>query len=420
VWNCYNFHNDFLLTTDMAHNLDPATLLFATAVLAFVSAGFSFLFAGGPPQQYREAREWGWAMATLGGACALWFLGPEASPLFTFFFANTLSVLAGVFSTRAFLRVTGAECRPALCFALLMLGMAGIVATYDFGMARGITVLSIAASHLAMVAIAIWRLWKQRASLQFPFGWVLFTAVLLLGGSILWRIWVTLFGAGALAVSPVANSDAQIAAIGAANLLILAASFGFFGILSGRRQQELLETARRDTLTGLYTRGAFFELARQALERRGGSHALLMIDLDHFKEINDTHGHAAGDAVIRHAARLVQQMIRVGDIAGRYGGEELCVFLPGCGSDTARDIAERINAETARQSVRLPDGVNISYTSSLGYVAHEGRADGMAPALDALLHSADLALYRAKRLGRNRVQAAGGADDAPRLRPAMQ
>ncbi|MBK4734393.1 GGDEF domain-containing protein [Noviherbaspirillum pedocola] len=397
----------------MAFRLDPATLMFATAMLAFLSSGFSFLFANGTPGRQREGVEWGRAMLALGGACMLWFLHPMASMLFTFFFANALAVLAGVFVTRAFLRLVERPSSRAASIGLAALGMSGIIATYDFGAPRLATVLSIALCHLAMVAICMRRLMQGRNKLPLSYCRVMLAVLFLLGVTIVWRLWVALFGAGALAVSPFASTDAVLATIAACCLLIVAGSFGFFGMLSDRQQQLLLEMARRDALTGLYNRGAFFELAQQSLEKPGASCALLMIDLDHFKTINDTHGHAAGDAVIRHAARLVQQHIRVQDIAGRYGGEELCVFLPGCGADAARDIAARIHAEIARQSVRLTTGGNISYTVSLGYVAQEARAtqaEERAPTLAELLGWADAALYQAKRLGRNRIHAASTAE----------
>lgn len=397
----------------MAFRLDPATLMFATAMLAFVSSGFSFLFANGAPRRQLEGIEWGRAMLALGGACMLWFLHPVASMLFTFFFANALAVLAGVFVTRAFLHLVERPSSRAASIGLAALGMSGLVATYDFGVPRMASVLSIALCHLAMVAICLRRLMQDRHRLKCPYFRALLGALFLLGVTIVWRLWGALFGAGALAVSPIASTDAVLATIAACCLLIVAGSFAFFGMLSGRQQRLLLEMARRDALTGLYNRGAFFELAQKSLEKPGASCALLMIDLDHFKNINDNYGHAAGDAVIRHAARLVQQHIRVQDIAGRYGGEELCVFLPGCGADAARDIAARIHAEIARRSVRLATGGNIGYTVSLGYVAQEAsaaQAQERAPTLDELLGWADEALYQAKRLGRNRIHAASTAE----------
>jgi diguanylate cyclase (GGDEF)-like protein len=391
----------------MAFRLDPATLMFATSALAFLSAGFSFITAKGLPHEFRCAREWGWAMTALGAACFLWFLGPHAHSIFAFFFGNSLVVLAGIFVLRAFLGLCGRSLPTGLGLGLLLMGMSGIIACYDFGAPRWVTVLSIAASHITMVSMSCVALAQSRASLPAPYRELLFTVLLLLGATIVWRCAVALFGQGAPAVTPVAASDAQVSAIAAASLLIAAGSFGFFGIVSSRQRQQLLETARRDGLTGLYTRNAFFDLARNALSRGDGGCALLMIDLDHFKEINDTHGHAAGDAVIRHAARLVQQLIRSQDIAGRYGGEEFCVLLPGCGSEAARGIAERIITEAASQSVRLPNGETLSYTTSLGYVAHDPGAHGAsaAPSLEELLQCADVALYSAKRRGRNRAHA---------------
>jgi diguanylate cyclase (GGDEF)-like protein len=177
---------------------------------------------------------------------------------------------------------------------------------------------------------------------------------------------------------------------------------------SEQQRQLLLENSRRDGLTKLYTRGAFFEMAEKLLAGRNNPYSVLMIDLDNFKNINDTYGHVAGDAVIRQAACLILQSIRDGDIAGRYGGEELCVLLPKCGSHAARIIAERIVSGAAKQVIYLSDGQSIKYTTSLGFSTYKPSEDSISkpPKLEDLLSSADAALYNAKKLGRNQVQAA--------------
>jgi len=386
--------------------LDPGTLMFATAVLGFLTAGFSFTTIKALSGAGKGVQEWGCAMLTLGGAFLLWFLTPANSVLF--FIGNVLVVLTGLFLLRAFFQLTGEPFTLTGSISILLLGTSGIVATYYFGAPRSIAVITIATSHLTMVVASSWRLLRSPECLHGTYGRVIVVVLLLLGGATSARIWIVLFGQGAAMVSPVASSGAQILTTSTAALLIVAGSFGYFGIVSEQQRQRLLENSRRDALTGLYTRGAFFEMAEKLLAGRNSPYSVLMIDLDNFKNINDTYGHVAGDAVIREAASLITQSIRDGDLAGRYGGEELCVLLPKCGNEAARIIAERIVYGAAEQVIHLSNGESIAYTTSLGFSTYEPSElhTSKPPKLEELLSSADAALYNAKKLGKNRVHAA--------------
>ncbi|MEW6647926.1 MAG: GGDEF domain-containing protein [Pseudomonadota bacterium] len=124
-----------------------------------------------------------------------------------------------------------------------------------------------------------------------------------------------------------------------------------------------------------------------------------IIDLDHFKKVNDTHGHAAGDAVLRHVAKLMRDNIRKIDIPGRIGGEEFAILLPGIGPAEARVTAERLRDTIAAASLMLEDGTTIPLTVSIG-IAEILPTDSR---IDAPLTRADAALYRAKESGRNRT-----------------
>lgn len=172
-----------------------------------------------------------------------------------------------------------------------------------------------------------------------------------------------------------------------------------------RAEAELREMATTDFLTGLANRRHFIarmtdELAR--LQRLDNPHAaVLMIDLDHFKHINDTHGHATGDAVLRHFAALMRGELRKIDTAGRVGGEEFAIILPGADPDEAKVFAERLRQKVAITPLTLDDQV-IPVTVSIG-IAVMKATDASA---DAALIRADEALYRAKNNGRNRVEVA--------------
>jgi diguanylate cyclase (GGDEF)-like protein len=173
-------------------------------------------------------------------------------------------------------------------------------------------------------------------------------------------------------------------------------------LIKDREQQRQL--AVRDGLTGLYNRRAFNELLVTAIaneDRREGQLGLLILDLDHFKKLNDTYGHPAGDAALRSAARLLGQHLRKGDQAARWGGEEFVVILPGLDEARSVQAAERLRAAIQKHRFVF-EGARIPLAASFGVAVWP--ADGREP--DALLGAADRGLYAAKQAGRNRVVAA--------------
>jgi diguanylate cyclase (GGDEF)-like protein len=170
------------------------------------------------------------------------------------------------------------------------------------------------------------------------------------------------------------------------------------------RAQRLLQLAARDRLTGVYNRGQFdLALAREAelASRRGQLLTIAVFDVDHFKRINDTLGHAAGDrALVEIASRLVAGM-RANDVVARYGGEEFAVLFPGTGRDEAAARAEGLRWRVAGSPLDLGDGHRLTVTCSAGVA--EMPADGLEP--EVLLASADRRLLAAKRAGRDRMYA---------------
>lgn len=169
-------------------------------------------------------------------------------------------------------------------------------------------------------------------------------------------------------------------------------------------EQELARLAQTDFLTNLANRRHFMGLAEQEMARTfryGGSLAVLMLDIDHFKNINDTYGHKAGDIVLQHFAMLCRQELRDIDTVGRIGGEEFAVLLPQTDDKGAREIAERLRQVTAEAEVALEDGRHLNFTVSIGVAAQQGGG----ASVDSLLVQADKALYEAKTQGRNRVAA---------------
>jgi diguanylate cyclase (GGDEF)-like protein len=172
------------------------------------------------------------------------------------------------------------------------------------------------------------------------------------------------------------------------------------GALKARHRLSVLErTAHLDDLTGLANRRVLDDHLRRewnACRRRGVPLSVIIVDLDHFKAINDTHGHPAGDDVLCHAAKVLSQSVRSSDFVARYGGEEFVVVAPDCQLSAAAALAERFRSSLAAQPV-CRNGREIAVTASAGVAATDAAGD--APA--ELLCRADKALYQAKRSGRD-------------------
>jgi two-component system cell cycle response regulator len=179
------------------------------------------------------------------------------------------------------------------------------------------------------------------------------------------------------------------------------------GEMGGALQMTTLyEDARRlatiDTLTGILNRRAFLdnvERERSRSTRHQYPLSVLLLDVDHFKRVNDTHGHAAGDAILQGVARVVTQVARRSDIVARWGGEEFVIALPQTGEAGARIAAERVRRAIAEADFLIPGGVVLHVTASIG------ASSALAPwTSDALIAAADGAMYAAKARGRNRVE----------------
>jgi two-component system, cell cycle response regulator len=167
-------------------------------------------------------------------------------------------------------------------------------------------------------------------------------------------------------------------------------------------QETLRVQAMHDALTGIWNRGAVFEALGRELDRARRQRsplAVIMVDLDHFKQVNDSHGHLVGDQVLREAAQRIKAAVRSYDGVGRYGGEEFLLVAPGFDAEQALAFAERLRLRFA-DSPMVTSGPTLPVTMSLGVVAVTG---GQAPAAEKILAAADDALYRAKSEGRNRA-----------------
>lgn len=170
------------------------------------------------------------------------------------------------------------------------------------------------------------------------------------------------------------------------------------------RARRLAEEVRRDPLTGVYNRGQLEEVLEKEFEaatRHGWPLSLAFIDLDDFKQVNDSWGHMVGDEVLRNFAKTLLRHVRSSDIVARYGGEEFLVVLPGIGEDVAAQVVRRILSEVSGIAMAHVNGQPLHITFSAG-LATQGALEQFRHA-DDLLRAADEALYGAKREGRNRV-----------------
>ncbi len=188
-------------------------------------------------------------------------------------------------------------------------------------------------------------------------------------------------------------------------MLLLALALAFIGLWAYRTKHSQLRfrrMSRHDDLTGVFNRKHFLDHAERALRRlgkKGEPACLAILDMDHFKQINDAYGHPAGDVVLRHVVRICQDTVSSTDVIGRLGGEEFGILMPGCHRDEGMQICERIRQTLAQMPAHVPGIVTV--TASIG-LADSGRHGHQ---LRPLLIAADRMLYAAKRGGRNRVMA---------------
>jgi len=241
-------------------------------------------------------------------------------------------------------------------------------------------------------------------------GYVMFPRWLVLVGMV---VYVVIVAGGALlhpswlAPAPVfAGFDvASMIRHSVASLSVFALTFLVIAWIVDRwrdREARYQRLASIDSLTGLTNRRRFFKLADQELARSrryGSPLSVVLVDLDHFKRVNDEHGHLVGDQALAHAASILAREVRDVDTVARYGGEEFAILLPMTDAIGAREVAERCARQLASEAV---PATRIRITASMGIACAEGHS---AP-IEELLRAADTALYRAKEAGRDRVEVA--------------
>ncbi|MET0333007.1 MAG: GGDEF domain-containing protein [Rhizobacter sp.] len=270
--------------------------------------------------------------------------------------------------------------------------------------------------HYAITAtLYLWTAWSlyryARVKLALRFPWVLAVPLLIAGVNAIGRGLRTALSPNALATEIASHSTLNVGTAMAVVAVIAMLHAMLMALVVARLIQQLRWRARHDGLTGLLNRRAMQEAIDAQLHRsrRGGdTFAVVMVDIDHFKAINDRHGHAAGDQALKHTASLLLTCVGEADRVGRFGGEEFLVLLPGLSLAQAAERAETLRACLAAQQVPR-EGEPLALSASFGVAEWKGPSEEPS----RLLMRADQALYRAKRGGRNQVQSTDDEGAAP-------
>lgn len=388
-----------ILDTSMAANFDPRTIFLVGACTAALGCAVFVALLSMHARAVGALRRHAAAMGVMSVALLLYALrGDLASPLMHIA-PNLLACIGMALCADATLRIFDRR-QPQWALLLQMAALAGIwlaIGGEEYGpLSRVLAFSAIHAAYgcgvlAALSATPAWRRQRYVRTLGAAFG--VYGAAHLLRGTI------ALLG-GSPAGGATAPGVAQVLFILLFALMPIVLALVVQTILHGRITGELRLRATTDELTGLHTRGHFFELARDRLSRPPAErnvHHLLMIDLDHFKSVNDRFGHSVGDRALCHAARVLRASIRNCGLVSRYGGEEFCALISTRDDEEARRAIDALRRALENAPLRVGQAT-IELTASVGAVPIVD-----ADSLERVLVRADDCVYRAKTEGRNRV-----------------
>lgn len=371
--------------------LDPRTLIAMAGVMSLLMALVLGLMRRSYPPSIRGLGMWAMAPLLWVLSTALFSARGMVHDMLGIVGANSLLLMGSLFQlagTRRFLGQPVAWVPWATLFALTVGAMTVLTLSYpDYVLRVGVFTVSIACVYGSLLVFLL-----RRGDQSFPIRLVeavLVLHLLVLAG----RLYTLSTGQGG---SDLLDRNAiQTLYISAYVLTTLMLPLGNVLMATDRLRAELEHLATHDPLLPVLNRRAFLQACEHELSRQrrtGRPPALILMDLDHFKAVNDTHGHQHGDAVLRHVVTRLQTVLRRTDVLARYGGEEFALLLPETSTDDACLLAQRLHTSLAQ-------GHPLDCRMSMGATAWRGETDS----LDAMLSRADAALYRAKAAGRNQT-----------------
>ena len=388
--------------------LDAHSLVFAGGVSAFMTMLALVAARRGFPASIRGLELWAaGSCAQAIGAFFLTFRGvlPEWTPVL---FGHSLLVLGQALMYHAIRRFRGGRPRPELVYTPAVFVFFGVLVFWWLVDLIHVRAAIYAAGIFIPLALSMHLLITGfRERLRQP---ALLTAAAF--ATIAALLLYQAVNSAALEISMLdAVNFGYILFVALYGGLSVLATFGFLLMANERLRNEIEHMATLDSLTEVFNRRTFVKLAEVELarsDRTGSSASLVFLDMDRFKQINDTHGHAAGDQVLLEFVRCTRQVLRRQDIFGRFGGEEFCLLLPETGMREALMVAERARAAVSAIQVTV-GGQPVRCTVSAGVSGTEIHGAD----LDAILRGADKALYAAKRAGRDRSMLDGAPAGAP-------
>lgn len=386
----------------MDWTFDIRTALLVGALLSVLVGGLLLLASRTFPPTYRESMNW-WvaAMMLLPGSYVMLALRDVWPPWFTVGVSNAL--VGGAFACVAIaLEVFQSRLRRRTHLALLVVAVVVCTVGLPYVLPTPAARLAVIATLLAApLGSGLWNLYRKPVPVgrsHHILGFVLGLGVVIL-----------LFRAATMFINPAQLqatfqfSLVQVLTYAVGSVLPVVASFGFLLMCTERSQRELLHAAGTDYLTGSFNRRAIEQHGARSIaaaRRHGMPLAILVVDIDHFKRINDDLGHAAGDLALVQAVTRIRTTLRTEDILGRLGGEEFIVLMPNTDSASAVSAGERIRQGFSATPLRM-GGDERTVTLSIG-VAVLAPADRL---FSQLLQRADRAMYAAKNAGRDLVMA---------------
>lgn len=388
--------------------IDPKTLLLVSIGVFSLMAVFMTL-AG----RIRQERAYLWLAVGAAAFAGGWSLNLAANvygnTLLTRATAEILLLLMPVFllcATLELLRLHGVHLVLTAAAAVLAFVFWLLVTFVDDEAVPGTMTSSLnGACYLATA-----RIFYRHAYPHNPIGRLIIGAIVVIGTAFMLRTVFLMYGT-VLPLNLSAEVHGQIIytmlLVDLLGIFLLALCYPLFDFLRTEERlsvanQRLTQLSEYDSLTGIYNRRVFLERLREAVERHRESYAplsLILFDMDHFKQVNDTYGHAVGDQVLCHAVNSAQTALREGDVLARFGGEEFTLLLPETPLSAAVRIAERIRKVLEESPTRAHAVPPPRVTASFGVTA----AVGPSESVEDLLYAADDAVYAAKREGRNRV-----------------